>query len=157
MVSVFLQLEHKVLTAFIFTIDFFVMLLNVRSLCLIVELLDIFTFIAYTCLKVYCLLCMVSQYQEMKNGRGLRKDSFAAVMMTCNLCSKQKIQNFFRHQLQINDISFLASAETGTNNILQSKTTSSMVCGHNCSPVLQHENVTLSEYILEARICYFHP
>lgn len=91
MVSVFLQLEHKVLTAFIFTIDFFVMLLNVRSLCLIVELLDIFTFIAYTCLKVYCLLCMVSQYQEMKNGRGLRKDSFAAVMMTCNLCSKQKI------------------------------------------------------------------
>lgn len=96
-VVVFENVELKVLTAFIFTVDFFVVLLN-----------------------VYCLFCVVSQYQEYKAGRGMRKESF----------------------VDVTDVNFVPSTDiVSPNNANPSKTGSSLMCGHtNCNlPELYHD------------------
>lgn len=86
------KVEFKVLNAFIFTIDFFVVLLNVSiHFFITLSMFNLMTSLQ-PFYKVYCLLCVLSQYQEYKAGRGMRKDSF----VTVRVINDDKIQLYSR-------------------------------------------------------------
>lgn len=77
-VVIFGNLKFEPLTGTLFTIDFFVLCLNV-SWTRKVFLLNFSNNVSIAILQMYCLVCIVSQYQEYKNGRGLTTNHYIMV------------------------------------------------------------------------------
>lgn len=65
----FFQLQWNPINAILLTLDFFVGTLNVRTLSKIQT-----NHIKNVLMQVYALLCVISQYQELREGRGRAED-----------------------------------------------------------------------------------
>jgi hypothetical protein len=79
-VVIFGNLKFEPLTGTLFTIDFFIFCLNVSSKEK--KTFSRLTFehdVSITILQMYCLICIVSQYQEYKNGQGLTTNHYIMV------------------------------------------------------------------------------
>lgn len=79
-VVIFGNLKFEPLTGTLFTIDFFIMCLNVRNnIKKFARKLSPTTIVSITIFQLYCLVCIVSQYQEYKIGRGLTTNHYIIV------------------------------------------------------------------------------
>lgn len=80
-VVIFGNLKFEPLTGTLFTIDFFIFCLNVstREKKKTFSRLTFEHDVSITILQMYCLICIVSQYQEYKNGQGLTTNHYIMV------------------------------------------------------------------------------
>lgn len=77
-IVIFGNLKFDPLTGTLFTLDFFIFCLNV-SMNKFSFLLNFLTRHLESVLQMYCLVCIVSQYQEYKSGQGLTTNHYIMV------------------------------------------------------------------------------